>query len=345
MAKMRILILGHGAVGCVLAKMLHKEKCIQSVLCGDIHFKKEKRFGKTQHFNINLKNNEQLLKFFKNHKLDLVVNAASPVFNEDILDACVKAKIDYMDMAACWDPHPNKKAKSPYKIEQFDFDIKFKENNLLGLIEAGVSPGLTNLLSKECSEQLDQIDSIKIRLFDYSGTDEFYFAWSKEALLDEITSKPLIYKKGKFQIVEPFSGEEEYHFPSPFNQRKVSLLCQDEIGTIPFFIKVKNVDIKDYNNQVEVHKLLYNLGLISKKKIVIGGTELSPFELMCKILPDVVLNFEDKKYDLAQFAFAVQASGKVDGKKKTIRYFVSFPKQKEVNNLKLKANFKICVNP
>ncbi|MBS3122125.1 saccharopine dehydrogenase NADP-binding domain-containing protein [Candidatus Woesearchaeota archaeon] len=336
---MRVLILGCGAVGCVLAKMLYKEKSIKSVFCGDIYFKKEKIFGKTHYFNINLKNKEHLLKFLKSHKLDLIVNAVSPVFNKDILDACVKAKVNYMDMAACWDPHPNKKFKSPYKIEQFDFDTKFKENNLFGMIEAGVSPGLTNLLSKECSEQLEQIENIKIRLLDYSGTDEFYFAWSKEALLDEINSKPLVYEKGKFRIAEPFSGEEEYTFPPPFNKKKVSLICQDEIGTIPFFIKVKNIDIKDYNNQVDAHKFLYKLGLLSKKKIMIGNAKISPFEFICNILPEVVLNFGDKKYDNAQFAFAVQASGKINGKKKTIRYFVSFPKQKEINSLKLNANF------
>ncbi len=80
-------------------------------------------------------------------------------------------------------------------------------------------------------------------------------------------------------------------------------------------------------------------GLISKKKIMIGDAEISPFEFICKIMPDVVSDYRDKKYYNAQFAFAVQASGKVNGKKKTIRYFVSFPKQKEINSLKLNANF------
>jgi len=336
---MKVMILGHGAIGSVLVKLLSKEKSVSSIVCGDISFAGEKKLGKVHFKKIDLSNEKQLLEFFKNEKVDLVVNAATPVFNEKILGACVKAKLNYMDLAARWDPNPDKKAKSPYKIEQFDFDMKFREKGIMGLIEAGVSPGITNLLARECSEQLDETDTIKIRLLDYAGTDELTFSWSKEALLDEITSKPLIYKNGKFKIVEPFSGEEEFDYPAPFGKRKASLICQDEIGTIPFFIKVKNIDIKDYDNQVDVHKFLYKLGLISKKKIKIGNAELSPFDFMCKVLPEVTSDFSNTKYDNAQFGLVVEAHGKKKGKNKKLRYTIMFPKQKYVNKLKINANF------
>ena len=56
-------------------------------------------------------------------------------------------------------------------------------------------------------------------------------------------------------------------------------------------------------------------------------------------MPEVSFNFNDAKFDDAQFAFAVEARGKIKGKKKTIRYFVSCPKQKEINKLGFNANF------
>ena len=284
---MKVIILGHGAVGSVLAKLLHEEDEIKSIICADISFKEEKKFEKYHHMNINLKDKEQLLHILNTHKPNLVVNASSPIFNEDILNMCIKAKTNYMDLAACWEPDPDKSAKSPYKIEQFDFDKLFRENNIFGLIEAGVSPGMTNLFVKECAEQFDILEDVKIRLVDYSGTDELHFAWSKEALLDEINSKPLIYKNGKFEIKEPFSGIENYNYPAPFGKKKVNLICQDEIGTIPFFIKLNSIDIKDYDNQVDIHKLLYDLGLISKEKIKFKDIDISPFEFVNKVLPDV----------------------------------------------------------
>lgn len=336
---MKILVLGHGNVGSVLTKLLHKEEGIELVISADMCFKEDKKIERLHHIKINLKNNHQFLTVLKRYNPDLIVNATSPRFNHDILKECAKSGISYLDMAACWETDLDKNALSPYKIEQFDFDKQFREKNILGLIEAGVSPGMTNLFVRECADEFDELEDVKIRLIDYSGTDKFHAAWSKEYLLDEISSKPLVYTDGKFKIVEPFSGVEDYEFPAPYGKKKVSLICQDEIGTIPFFIKLKNIDIKDYDDQVDIHRFLYELGLVSKKKIKFGDIEISPFEFVNKVLPDISFNNEDPQFQEAQFAFAVEASGKIKGEKTRIRYFVSFPNQKNINKLGLDANF------
>ncbi|MBS3139165.1 saccharopine dehydrogenase NADP-binding domain-containing protein [Candidatus Woesearchaeota archaeon] len=336
---MKILVLGYGVVGSVLAQLLHKDAAVTKVIVADILFKKEKKFEKMHHMKVNLKNKSQLETIIKKQMSDVVINASSPNFNEDILAACVKAGVNYLDLAACWEPDSDKKARSPYKIEQLDFDKQFHEKKIIGLIEAGVSPGMTNLFVRECADEFDELEDVKIRLVDYSGSDELHFAWSKEALLDEISSKPLVYRNGKFKIVEPFSGTESYTFPSPYGKKEVSLICQDEIGTIPFYMKLKNIDIKDYDNQVDIHQFLYKLGIISKEKIKFGKMKISPFEFAAKILPNVSFGIDDPKYAEAQFAFAIEARGKAKRKKKRMRYFVSFPKQKELNKLRLGANF------
>lgn len=336
---MIILILGHGAVGSVLSKLLQKEESVKRVISADLVFKEEKVAGKMHQIKINLKNKSELLEILNKNKPDLVINASSPQFNPTILEICSMTRVNYMDMAACWEPNPDKNALNPYKVEQFDFDNQFKEKGIIGLIEAGVSPGLTNLFVRECADEFDEIENVKIRLVDYSGSDELHFAWSKEALLDEINSKPLVYENGKFKIVEPFSGVEEYEFPEPFGKKKVSLICQEEIGTIPMFLKIKNIDIKDYDNQAYIHEFLYKLGIVSKKKVKYKDIEISPFEFANKILPDTSFNTEDPKFDEAQFAFAVDINGKIGKKKRRVRYFISFPKQKEINKMGLNANF------
>ena len=38
---MKVLILGHGAVGSVLVKLLSEEKNVESIVCGDISFKED----------------------------------------------------------------------------------------------------------------------------------------------------------------------------------------------------------------------------------------------------------------------------------------------------------------
>jgi saccharopine dehydrogenase-like NADP-dependent oxidoreductase len=336
---MKVLILGYGAVGSVLAKLLHEESSVRSVICADISFKEDRIFDKFHHTNVNVRNKEQLIGLLEKHMPDLVINASPPKFNVDVLGACASAGRNYLDMAAWWEPDTDKNAKSPYKIEQFDFDAAFTAKDAVGLIEAGISPGMTNLFVRECADQFDELDDVKIRLIEETGSKELSFAWSKEALLDEINSKPLIFKDGKFRIMEPFTGAEEFRFPKPFGKKKVGLLCQDEVGTIPFFIKLKSVDVKAYDNQADIYKFLYDLGLTSQEKIDFNGMKITPFEFVTKVLPEISLNFSDPKFDNAQFAFAVQASGKVKGRHRTLRYFVSCPKQKEINKLGLNANF------
>lgn len=331
---MKILVVGDGAVGAILCKLLVKEKQIEEVYCCDLQDHKRFTNTKVKFHKVNVKNKQEFNNFLNKIKPNIVVNAAHPILNVPILEACLKNKTNYLDMAAWWDLDPNKKAISPYKIEQLDFHNSFKKNNLIGLIEAGVSPGMTNLLAAECADQINNLDYIKIRLIEYSGTNQLYFAWSKEALLDEINSKPLIYQNGKFKIVEPFSGEEQFEFPRPFGKKTTVLLCQDEVGTIPFYLKTKNVDVKAYDNQGQTFKMLYDLGLTSEDEITLNNTEISPLEFTAKVLPNIPKTY-DKKYDNAQFAFVVQGLGK----NKKISYSALFPKQSEINKFKIDGNF------
>lgn len=334
---MKVLIIGGGAVGSVLCNLLAKEKDIE-IICGDM---KERVFKneKIKFLKIDISNKLEFSELLKNSGVNFVVNAATSWLNIPIMEACYENNINYMDMSSMWEHDPDKNAKSPYKVEQLDFNERFKEKNIFGLINAGVAPGMDNLLSRECADELDIVETIKIRLVDYSGSKKMYFSWSKEVLLEELASKPLIFENWKFKQVDAFSGQEDFKFPMPFGIKKVNLICQEEIGTIPLYIKVKNIDEKDYDDQVQKQKFLYDLGLLSKEKIKIGQCEVSPLELTCKILPDVLSKEELKKFKKAQFAMLVQAEGYKKKKRKTIRFWAVFPAQEQIDRMNLDANF------
>jgi len=346
---MKILIIGYGAVGEILVKILAKEKSVERILSIDYIEKNIVKNPKVAFQKFNVKDSPALIELIKKDKFDLVINTATPKFNLNIMESCLKAKTDYMDLATTWDPSPDgkpwsppsmkTKAKSPYKVEEFDLEKDFKKSKLKALIVAGVSPGLTNLFVRQAAEQFDKIEHIKIRLVDYAGIDELYFSWSKEGLLDEIGCNPLIYEKGKFITKKPFSGEEIFEYPEPYGKKEASLICQDEIGTIPFFIKADKIDIKDYDNLVKYHKKLYESGKLSREKIIVDGKETTQFDLTCKSLPPVVEDLTDKKYSKAQFGFVVELTGKSKRKNKLVRYDVMFPTQSEINKLGLNANF------
>jgi len=338
---MKIIIIGNGRVGSVLSRLLLGERNIKLITCCDLEIKNRIKNKKINYKRIDAGLKNQLFKLFRNTEADLVVNASLPVFNANILEICLGSKTNYLDLNSYWDFDPNPKSKSPYKVEQLDYDSKFKQAGLFGLINAGVSPGLTNLLAKQSTEYFDRIDRVKIRLYEDTGSEELFFAWSKKWTLDEIYWKPLVWRKEKFQLRDNFSDEEEYNFPKPYGRKKVCLISQEEVSTVPLFIKTKNLDIKSFDNQLPVSKLLLGLDLLSEEKVKVNGRIIIPQEIISEIIPDTLEISHNKNIQNAIFGMVVDTEGKKDGKPRRIKQSVFFPFQKEVDKLGLGggANF------
>ena len=338
MSIMKVVILGCGAVGSVLANLLAKEKDIKEIIFGDIVQRKKFHNKKIKFFKIDITKKNHFHNFLIKINPDIVINASLPKFNLKIMEACLKAKVNYLDTAAYWNLDPNPKAKIPYKMEQMDYNDKFKKANLTGLIEAGVAPGFDNLMTAECASKLDEIDYIKIRMVEDTGSKEIFFSWNKEWLLDELNWKPLVYENGKFRIEKSFGAEEEYEFPKPIGKKKTYYFAQDEVGSIPLYIKTKKLDVKIHDNNIEASKMMVALGFTSEKSINIDNVEVKPIKVLSKLLPDPVPG-EEKKFPNAIFAMCVEAIGKYKRKKKRIKFSIVFPTQKEINKLGLDANF------
>jgi saccharopine dehydrogenase (NAD+, L-lysine forming) len=337
---MKVLILGYGFVGSVLSKLLAKEKSISEIICGDIKIKEEARDEKILFKKVDASDNNELLELLEKEKPDLLVNLLIPLFNTAVMNCCLLRKINYIDTASNWESDSSPNPPSPYKIEQLDFFKEFKDNKIIGLINSGVSPGLTNLLAKEASEQLDKINSIKIRIIEDTRSEKLYFPWCIEWLIDEMNYEPLVYENKQFKKVKRFSGIENFSFPEPFGKKKICFISQEEVGTIPLNIDVRNVDIKAHDNQGDVAKFLVKLGLASDKKIRVDNIEISPRRFLSKLLSDEKKLIPEKwEIKNAQFGMVVIAEGRKDKKKKKIVYFSSFPEENEIDKLELNANF------
>jgi len=335
---MKILIIGYGAVGSVLAELLVKEEEIEMVYCVDLKFPDKIKSSKINFKTLNVLDEQKFTDYLKEINPDVAINTSLPKFNLDIMKCCLNAKVNYMDTASFWDYETDPNAKIPYKMEELDYHKDFEKNDLIGLIGAGVAPGLDNLFAAECASRLDEVDYIKIRMVEDTGSKEIFFSWNKDWLLDELNSKPLIYEDGKFKLAESFGAEEEFEFPKPIGKRKTHYFAQDEVGSIPLYIKTKKMDVKIHDNNIEISKLLVSLGLTSNKKIKVDGIEIAPIRVLSKLLPDPIPG-EEKKFPKAVFAFAVEAMGKKDGKKKAVIYSAMFPNQEAINKISPNANF------
>jgi hypothetical protein len=256
---MRIFVLGAGATGSLLAQLLERQG--HDVWCGDRNPTRARRFlGMKSTIAIapvNARNLRGIVRAAKG--CDIIVNATASVFNERVLRAALRLRAHYVDLSSHL-------TRNPFKAEQLRYDKNFREKNRAALINTGAAPGLTNLLVKRAAEQLDEVHSVHIYLYESSESADPISQWSPEVAYDEAISNPRIYRNGKFQITKRFSELEKFRFAEPIGNARVVLAAQDEVATLPYFIPMRELDVKIGGNEFDRLRRLHKQGKLSRSR-------------------------------------------------------------------------------
>jgi saccharopine dehydrogenase (NAD+, L-lysine-forming) len=329
----KIIVVGTGAIGIVIASELTKNPRIKEIRLADI----------------NLQRAEQIRDWLKNEKVsahrvdagklddvvrvaegvDVIVNATLPRFNLTITNAAFKAKANYIDLAM-------------YDYSSFTKQLKlgdkYKEAGLTALLNAGSSPGITNVLAANGADRLDRVDAIRIRIFDSVESKEIVSTWSPRVMWDDMATEPVVYENGEFKRVPLFSGEEIYNFPDPIGPQTVVAHVHEEPVTLPRFIVkgLKHVDLKLGTPDMPTIKFVVELGLLGDKPVDVGGVKIAPQDLFFKLIPPT-LSFKEVENKIkagilidARECYVVEVEGKKAGKKTTYIFSVPFPTLREV---------------
>ena len=234
---MRIFVLGTGATGSLLARLLVRQG--YQVSCGDKDPDRAHRFlGEQDQIpvqQVNARNLWSIVKAARGHHL--IVNAAPAVFNEIILRAALRLRSHYLDTSSHLTRHP-------FKAEQLRFDRRFLEKHRAAVINAGAAPGLTNLLVARSAEMLDAIEAVQVRLYESTTSDDPVSQWSHEGSFDEAVARPRIYRDGRFHFGKRFGEREVFRFPPPIGRVAVVLAAQDEVGTLPHSLRMRELDVE-----------------------------------------------------------------------------------------------------
>jgi saccharopine dehydrogenase-like NADP-dependent oxidoreductase len=337
---MKVAILGCGATGSVIARLLSKEKFVSDGICLDRNVKRAKKFLGKEGFKVekvDARDAKELSKKLKD--CDWVINALPTAYysmgkevlwNPRIMKVAMKNGINYYDLA-CFG------GKST-TAEQLYFQKKFEKEKLLAIINAGASPGLTNLLARENADELDHVEKITIRTLEEQEGSEFILPWSKEEMLDMVCDV-LVYVNKRFRFKEPFSEVSAYEFPPPFKRMYCYLISNDEVYTIPHFISTRYLDVKNAGSDIETLRTLYRLGIFEDKPVHFRRMKILPKDFIYSILPDVPTSKEMvgivKKGVLENgfFGVFVETLGKVVGKKVLVKSYTVFPSQKMINDI------------
>jgi Saccharopine dehydrogenase NADP binding domain len=310
---MRIFVLGTGASGALLSQLLARQG--HRVTCGDKDPERAKRFlGRTSALpivTVNARNLRGVVRAARG--CQLLVNASPAVFNEVALRAALRLRAHYLDLASHL-------TRNPFKAEELAYDERFAEKRRAAVINAGAAPGLTNLLAARSADSLDEVESIHIRLYEGSEADDPISQWSHESAFDEAVSRPRVVRNGSFLFAKRFGERERFRFPPPIGEVGVVLAAQDEVGTLPHHIRLREMDVKFGGNEIDRLRRWYRQGKLRRSSGLVTSRfprTPTPRQVAHLIRRGVLQN--------ARFAAAVMVRGRRGEQKLEIRWDVSFP--------------------
>ena len=323
---MRIFVLGAGATGSLIARLLVRQG--HQVTCGDRDPDRARRFlGRKSGIpiqKVNARNLRSIVKAARNSHL--IVNASPAVFNRTVLRAALRVCAHSLDTASHL-------SSTPFKAEQLAFETRFRAKRRAAVINAGVAPGLTNLLVARSADILNGVDSVHIRLFESTDSDEAVSQWSHDAAFDEAVSRPRIYRQGRFHFGKRFGERELFRFPPPIGRVGVVLAAQDEVATLPRVLKLRELDVKIGGSDFERLRRWYRQGKLRRSH----GPAANRFpqtptpRQVARLVAHGVLY-------RARFAAAVVARGQKNGRHAVIRWDASFPTLREMRRREVHAS-------
>jgi hypothetical protein len=310
---MRIFVLGAGGTGSVLTHLLVRQG--HTAWCGDRDAERARRFlGKHSDIRIEEVNARNLWGIVRAARgCQLLVNASPAMFNENILRAALRLGVHYLDLNS-------RLVRNPFKAEQFRYHKRFQAKNRAALINAGVAPGLTNLLVKRSAELLGEVERVQLRLYESTESDDPVSTWSGEVAFDAAISRPRYYREGRFETGHRFSEPERFRFAPPIGEVRVYLAAQDEVVTLPRLIPMRDMDVKIGGEDIEQLRRWKRQGKLSRSR-----------GRMAKLFPEtptpkmVARLIRAGTLENAKFAAAVLVSGRKNDDPMLVRWDAGFP--------------------
>ena len=169
----------------------------------------------------------------------------------------------------------------------FDLDGAAKANGVCAIVDAGVAPGLSNLLAAHAMSSLDETESIliyvgglpEIRRWPY----EYCAVFSPIDVIEEYT-RPARYVEGGRIVVRPaLSDPELIDFPGIGT---LEAFNTDGLRSLAETLSVANMKEKTlrYPGHIEKMRLLRESGFFSAEAIDVKGVSVRPIDLTARLL-------------------------------------------------------------
>jgi saccharopine dehydrogenase (NAD+, L-lysine forming) len=299
---MRAVILGAGGVGGAAATIAARRDFFDAVVMADYDQTRakavaertdDKRFSGVQ---IDAGDTAAIAELLRASKADAVLNACDPRFVMPIFDAALETGTTYLDMAMSLShPHPEEPyAKTGVKLgdQQFEKAREWEQRGVLALAGIGVEPGLSDVFARYAADQLfSSIDELGVRDGANLVVEGYDFAptFSIWTTIEECLNPPVVWEKDRgWYTTPPFSEPEVFDFPEGIGPVECVNVEHEEVLLMPRWVEAQRVTFKYGlgDEFIEVLRTLHKLGLDSTKPVSVGGTAVSPRDVVAACLPN-----------------------------------------------------------
>lgn len=236
---------------------------------------------------IDADNIEQLAAFLETEKPTLVINVALPYQDLSIMEACLKAKVHYLDTA---NYEPPEEAKFEYSW-QWAYQERFAQAGLMALLGSGFDPGVTNVytayIKKHHLDEIHELDIIDCNAGDHG--QPFATNFNPEINIREVTAKGRYWQDGQWVETEALSVKDSFDFPEGIGPKDIYLMYHEELESITkHFPEIKRARFwmtfsQNYLKHLEV---LQNVGMTGIEPVIYNGVEVIPLQFLKSVLPD-----------------------------------------------------------
>jgi saccharopine dehydrogenase (NAD+, L-lysine-forming) len=278
---MKVMLLGVGAIGTVVARHLAGHRAIESLTLSDMDTTRAERLAKElpggpRVERLDAADPRALARGL--HGYGLVICAILPRYNEAVMAAALEAGSHYLDLAAG-------------EADQLAHDPEWKKAGRLAINGMGEDPGISNVFARWAADRLDEVEAIRVRDGEYSESEEFPLAclFSSETFIEEAVSPARYFENGGWREYPAWSNREVYPFPDPIGPLPVYNMSHEEVETLPRYIGkgVRSVDFKlAVPDDVRRHlEFLHRIGMTRLDKVRVRGGEVTPLSVLSAVLP------------------------------------------------------------
>jgi saccharopine dehydrogenase (NAD+, L-lysine-forming) len=285
---MRIIVLGGaGIIGRAIGRDLSSDRAVTELVLADLDVEAAQKaaasFGRpgVTAVRIDVTDHAALVRLLEG--AGAVVNSVQYYFNLPIMEACLDARVPYVDLGGLF--HTTRK--------QLELDDKFQRAGIVAILGLGSCPGIANVQARVLADAFDKVESIRI----YNGAtpdqgDSLAWAYSIQTIFDEITQPPIVFRDGAFQDTAPLGEEEMYRFQEPIGVAKVHLSLHSEVATLPLTYASKGIrdcffkiSFFGYSEKaLRQLQFLAQLGLASSDPVTVRGQSVKPRDVLVEVL-------------------------------------------------------------